>query len=310
MVLYKGYGVIKKGGISLVTSILKRMDKHFHFICTVPALVLFSIFYMYPMFSGMYYSLTDWDGIRKSFNFIGLQNFSTIFKDARIHDSILFTVEYVVELLLLTMIISMVLALILNSRIKMRDAVRTVFFFPAVLSLVTIGLVFNELFREVLPAVGKLLGIGFLSSNILANIETAKYGILIVSLWQWCALPTVLILAGLQSIPESLIEAAEIDGASQIQIFKSIMFPYLIPVLNVVFVLTLKNGLTVFDYIFAMTQGGPARSTESIGYQVYTFAFLDHKFGYSIALATVLFVVIAGISLLQMKALKRFEVEQ
>lgn len=286
------------------------MDKHFHFICTVPALVLFGIFYMYPMFSGMYYSLTDWDGIRKSFNFIGLQNFFTILTDERVHGSILFTVEYVVELLFFTLIISIVLALILNSRIKMRDVVRTVFFFPAVLSLVTIGLVFNELFRVALPEVGKYLGIEFLSSNILSNMETAKYGILIVSLWQWCALPTVLILAGLQSIPESLLEAAKIDGASQLQIFTRIKLPYLIPVLNVVFILTLKNGLTVFDYIFAMTQGGPARSTESLGYLVYNFAFLDHRFGYSIALATILFVVIGGISLLQMKVLKKFEVEQ
>jgi raffinose/stachyose/melibiose transport system permease protein len=170
-------------------------------------------------------------------------------------------------------------------------------------------LVFNQLFQSLGPALGELINNETLSSNILANIELAPVGILIVTIWQKIALPIVLLLGGLQSVPDSILEAAEIDGANKVQIFFRIVFPYLVPVFCIVLVLTLRDSLTVFDYILAMTGGGPAGSTESLSYLIYQFCFVESKFGYGVSLSVALGAVIAIISFIQIKFLSRLEVE-
>lgn len=191
----------------------------------------------------------------------------------------------------------------------MKSLIRSIYFFPVVISLVTVGLIFNQIFYQGLPLIGKALHIEMLSKNILANSKLALYGVLFVNLWQGVAIPTVLFIAGLQSVPEDLVEAAKIDGASGFQRFRSVVFPFLIPVMNIVLVLTLKAGLTLFDYVMAMTGGGPGRATESIGILIYSFAFQEMRFSYGITLSVVLFFIIAVVSVIQMKILSRLEVK-
>jgi raffinose/stachyose/melibiose transport system permease protein len=290
--------------------IKRKLSKHTYFIFTLPGLILYTIFFIYPMMSGLYYSMTDWDGIRKSYNFIGLDNFVEVFKDDRIRSSLSFTLKYVVLLLVLTVIISLGIAFLLNANIKMKGFFKSAYFFPAVLSLITVGLIFNQIFYQVLPVIGKALHIKLLSKNILSNPKLAPYGILVVSIWQGVALPTILFLSALQSVPQTLIEAAKIDGANSFQMFKNVMFPFLIPAFNIVCILTLKNGLTVFDYIKAMTDGGPGRATESIGLLVYNYAFRELRFSYGITVSVILFVLIACLSAFQIKTLSRMEVEE
>lgn len=126
------------------------------------------------------------------------------------------------------------------------------------------------------------------------------YAILVVNLWQGCATPIVLLIAGLQSVPQDLYEAAAIDGANAWQRFKSITIPYLIPVLNIVIVTSVKGGLTTFDYIKAMTDGGPMQSTGSVGILIYNHAMQEGRFGYSVAESMILFLIIALVSVLTM----------
>jgi len=287
----------------------RKLNEYTLFLFTVPALVLYTIFFTYPMLSGLYYSLTDWNGLSKKFNFVGIKNFTTVLSDDRIRNSLGFTVKYCILLVIFTVAISLTLALLLNSKIRMQSFVRSVYFFPTVLSLITVGLIFNQIYYQILPIIGKTLHIGFLSSNILANAKLAPYGILFVNLWQGVAIPTVLFIAALQSVPADLIEAAKIDGATGFQRFKSVVIPFLIPVMNIVIILTLKAGLTLFDYVKAMTDGGPGRATESIGVLVYTYAFQEMKFSYGVTLSVVLFIIITFVSVFQMKFLSRFEVK-
>lgn len=286
-----------------------KLNEYTHFIFTLPALILYTIFFTYPMLSGLYYSLTDWNGFSRNYNFVGIANFIKIFKDSRIKNSLGFTIKYCILLVLLTVAISLVLALLLNSKIRMKSFVRSVYFFPVVLSLITVGLIFNQIYYQIIPVLGKVLHIGFLSKNILANAKLAPYGILFVNLWQGVAIPTVLFIAGLQSVPAELVEAAKIDGASALQRFRSVILPFLIPVVNIIIILSLKSGLTLFDYIKAMTDGGPGRATESIGVLVYSYAFQEMKFSYGITLSVILFMIITIISILQIKILSRFEVK-
>ena len=124
---------------------------------------------------------------------------------------------------------------------------------------------------------------------------------LLVNLWQGCATPIVLLIAGLQSVPQDLYEAAAIDGANAWQRFKSITIPYLIPVLNIVIVTSVKGGLTTFDYIKAMTDGGPMQSTESVGILIYNHAMQEGRFGYSVAESMILFLIIALVSVVTMR---------
>lgn len=286
-----------------------KLNRYTHFLFTLPAVILYTVFFTYPMISGLYYSLTDWNGISKKFNFIGIKNFIKVFHDGRVRGSLGFTIRYVILLVLFTVIISLILALLLNSKIRMKSFVRSIYFFPVVLSLITVGLIFNQIYYQIIPLIGKVLNIDFLSKNILSDAKLAPYGILLVNLWQGVSIPTVLFIAGLQSIPSDLVEAAKIDGASATQRFKSVVLPFLIPVINVILILTLKSGLTLFDYVRAMTNGGPGRATESIGILVYSYAYQEMKFSYGITLSVVIFMIICVISVFQIKILSRFEVK-
>ena len=287
----------------------QKLNRSTHFLFTLPVVIAYTIFFIYPMLSGIYYSFTNWDGFRRTYQLVGLKNFIKVLGDQRIGRSMSFTLRYTVMLVVLTLIISLVLALLLNSKLKLQGFFRSMYFFPAVLSLITVGLIFNQLFYQVVPAIGKTLEIAFLSKNILASSALAPYGILFVNLWQGVAIPTVLLLAALQSVPHELIEAAVIDGASPFRRFLNVQIPYLIPVINIILILSLKSGLTLFDYVQAMTSGGPARSTESIGFLIYSYAFKEMNFSYGITVAVMLFLIISVISAFQMKILNRFEVE-
>lgn len=128
-------------------------------------------------------------------------------------------------------------------------------------------------------------------------------------LWQGIAMPVIIFLAGLQSIPDEIKEAAAMDGANNTQIFWKIELPYLLPSISMVFIMALKAGFTAFDQIFALTSGGPTDATTSIGLLIYNYAFKNNQYGYANAIALVLFVVIALISILQVKLSNKYEVQ-
>lgn len=267
---------------------------------SIPGIFLYSLFFIYPVLMGVYYSLTDWNGIARNVNFIGLANYEKIFfRSPRFHNAILFNLKYTVLLVVCILVLGIFLALLLNSKIKGITFFRASFFLPAVLCGVTIGLIFSQIFYRVVPLFGQMLGIEALSTNILGSKQLAIYGILFVGVWQGVAMPTVLFLAGLQTIPEDLYESAMIDGANAVDRFRYITLPFLLPVITIVLILTVKSGLGVFDLVKALTDGGPARSTESVSFLIYTDAFEGNKFSYAIAESMVIGVILAIVSAIQ-----------
>lgn len=271
------------------------------FIFTLPILLMYCFFFVIPMLMGMKNSFTDWSGTSQTYHFIGIQNYTKIFQGERFRNALFFNFKYTLLLTIATVLISVVAALVLNQKIKGRTFFRSVFFLPAILSLVTVGLIWNELFYRMIPLIGEATGWSLFKSSWLGSPKLAMYAILIVNLWQGCAIPIVLLLAGLQSVPADLYEAAAIDGANAFKRFRAITVPYLIPVLNIVIVTCVKGGLTTFDYIKAMTDGGPMQSTESVGILIYSHAMQEGRFGYSVAESMILFVIIAVVSLLTMR---------
>mgnify|MGYP002680001239 FL=1 len=275
----------------------------------LPGFIAYCVFLIFPILMGIYYSFMDWNGISKSYNFIGFANYAKLFTDKKFGEALLFNFRYTIMLIIGVVVISVVLALLLNKEFKGRSFFRTLYFLPAVLSMITVSLVFKQVFFYVLPAIGKALGIEALSTNILASKQNAIYGVLFVHLWQGVALPTLLFLAGLQTIPTELYEAAAIDGANGWQQFKHITVAYLIPTLSVVLVLLVKQGLMVFDYVKSMTAGGPGTATQTIALLIYNNGFERNRYSYSIAQAIATGVIIALISAIQIQASNRKKVD-
>lgn len=275
----------------------------------LPGFIAYCVFLIFPILMGIYYSFMDWNGISKGYNFIGFANYAKLLTDKKFGAALLFNFRYTIMLIVGVVVISVVLALLLNKEFKGRSFFRTLYFLPAVLSMITVSLVFKQVFFYVLPAIGKALGIEALSTNILASKQNAIYGVLFVHLWQGVALPTLLFLAGLQTIPTELYEAAAIDGANGWQQFKHITVAYLIPTLSVVLVLLVKQGLMVFDYVKSMTAGGPGTATQTIALLIYNNGFERNHYSYSIAQAIATGVIIALISAIQIQASNRKKVD-
>lgn len=235
------------------------------FAFTLPTVILYTIFFLVTMLIGVYYSFTDWNGISKDYTFVGLKNYVKVLTDERFREALWFNIGYTIALVVLLIVIPLTIALALNRIRRLSTLFRSIYFIPAVISMVTVGLIWNELFYRAVPAIGEMLNIEALSTSPLGNPKLAAIAIMVVNIWQGCAIPTVLFIAGLQSVPKDLLEAATIDGAGNWARFWNVIIPYLIPVLNMVIITQAKAGLTVFDYIKVMTNGGPAQSTEAVG---------------------------------------------
>ena len=271
-----------------------------YLLMTLPGFVLYCVFLILPILMGIYYSLTDWTGIGTNFNFVGIENYIKVLtNDRRFIQALQFNLKYSVFLVAGIVIIGFILALLLNRELKGRTFFRTLYFMPAVLSMITVGLVFKQIYFYVLPKIGQALNISVLADNVIARKETAIYGILFVHLGQGLALPTLLFLAGLQTIPQDMYEAASIDGANAWHQFRTITVPYMMPTLSVVLILAVKQGLNVFDYVSSMTKG--SYNTTSIAMLIYQNAFERNRFSYSIAQAVLIGLLIALISFIQIR---------
>ena len=276
-------------------------DRMTNVLFTLPALLLYCVFFIYPVLLGVNYSFTDWNGIAKEYTYIGFQNYWNLFKNPFFWQSMRITLRYTLMLVVGAMFLSLVLSLSLNSMKHFQTFTKSVFFVPAMIGGVTIALIFDQIYYRVIPVIGHALGISALSQSPLATTKTALIAIVAVNIWQATAMPTLIFMAGLQSVPGDLYESAMLDGASAWQRFRYITFPYLIPTFTINMVLTVKAGIVTFDYIWALTQGGPSRSTNVIGIMIYNDAFNNMKFSLANAESMVLFLIIAVLSAIQIK---------
>ena len=252
--------------------------------------VLFFIFHTIPFLKGVFYSFTDWRGYGE-WNFVGLRNYLHMFVDA---DTILVNV------------ISLVLACALNAKIKFKNTIKAFYFLPYMLGSLIVGFIFNYIFANLVPELGKALGIKALSVNILGT-NHAIWGIIAVSLWIGCAFNTLIYIAGLQSIDTDVYEAADLDGATGFKRFSKITFPLLAPSFTINMVLSAKGYLMVYDQIMAMTDGGPGTATTSIAVLIYKRGFGGGQFAYQSANAVMLFIVVVLISIFQLRILEKRE---
>ena len=288
--------------------IRKFLNRYWGWTFLFVPLVLQVIFFYFPMFQGAFYSFTNWTGLTYQFDFVGFNNYKLLMIDGKFMKAILFTLVLTIALIIGEIALGLLVARVLNSKIKGKTFFRAWFFFPAVLSGLTVSLIFKQVLNYGLPAIGEALHIDFLKDSLLGTTGGAVFASIFVLLWQGVAMPIIIFLSGLQSIPSDIVEASAIDGANSRQTFFNIELPYLLPSISMVFIMALKAGLTAFDQIFALTGGGPNNATTSIGLLVYNYAFKSNQYGYANAIALILFLIIGGVSIAQIKLSRRFEV--
>jgi len=287
---------------------IKKMDKRERAFLAIltPVLLLFFFFNTFLLIQGFRYSFTNFRGFG-GFEWVGLRNYVDLFTDSRIWNSYKFTLFFAVVCSVVVNVLSLLLALALNAKIRAKTALRGLYFLPNVLGGLIVAYVFNFLFTFILPALGQAIGSNTLGTSLLASPNTAWIAVVIVCSWSSVAINTIIYISGLQTVPEDVYEAGSIDGANGFTRFKALTFPLIIPFVTINMVLCMKNFLMVFDQIVALTKGGPAQSTESISFLIYTNGIGGNQFGFQSANAFIFFILIVTVSIIQMQAMNKKE---
>ena len=276
------------------------------YLFLAPGLLLFAAFRLYPLLDGLRLSFTNARLGRTQYAWVGLANYERLLEDTRFHASLWNTAFYTVASTLPVLAIPLALAIALNRGVALRTWLRSAFFFPFTLSVVTVGLTWLWLLDPVVgPFNYYLRSLGFPVRSWLADPSTAMWTIILTTVWWVAGYYLVIYLAGLQDIPRELYEAAAIDGATGWRSFWAITLPLLRPVLLFVFVTHIIGSFQIFGQVFILTQGGPGDATRTAVQHLYETAFQNFfHFGSASAMAWVLFAVIVGFSLLQFRVLR------
>jgi raffinose/stachyose/melibiose transport system permease protein len=276
-----------------------------------PAFILYSIFLLIPTIGGMYYSFTDWNGLNRTYDFIGFANFvDALTNDPDFVRSLGFTMKYVLYMVVLQNAIALLLAVLIESRTRSKGFFRTLFFMPNMISMIIGAFMWTFVFTQVLPQLAEKTVLTFLDQSWIGDPNVSFYSILIVSLWNGVGYMMIIYLAALQGVPQSLKEAATIDGANAFQTFRHVTLPMIVHALTICFFLTLNGAFKVFEVVYGLTGGGPGRSTQVITMNIYEEAFSNNfLYGYASAKSVILFVVILFFTFLQISIMKKKEVE-
>ena len=276
----------------------------------LPAVLFASLSIYIPFAMSMYFSLTEWNGISKAAKFVGLDNFTKLFSgDKDFVQAAWFTFRYSLLFIIIINILALLLAVQLDKKLKTANILRAAFFVPYILSLVIVGFIWRFIFSQGFDALLDKTGWAIFELSWLGDPKLAFWSVLLVSIWQSIGFYIVIYIAGLQSIPSELPEAAIVDGASRRQTFFYITLPMLAPSLTTAFFMALVNSIKIFDIIFSLTGGGPGGATYSITFDIYVEAFQNNNYGYGTAKALVLFFAVLIITTIQLKFFKSREVE-
>jgi len=275
-----------------------RVDPVFH-LFLLPTLALFTLSITLPAAMGVFYSFTNSIGFGE-FQMVGVTNYIAMATDPAILSSYGFTMGFALVTVLVVNAIALLLAIGLTAQIRAKTALRAVFVIPMVISGIIIAFVFQFLFSNSLPAIGKALGITGLQDSILADAGTAWIGIVLVTAWQ--AIPSTLLIyiAGLLAIPGEVYEASALDGASGWKQLRSITLPLIAGYILINTIIGFKNFLNSYDIIVGLTNGGPGTSTRSIAMTIFT-GFTGGDYAYQMANATIFFVIAIAIALVQLR---------
>ncbi|GEL15339.1 carbohydrate ABC transporter permease [Pediococcus cellicola] len=272
-----------------------------------PTLVALALVVFIPMLEGLFYSFTNWDGLSFT-KMVGFQNYITLLHDKAFVNAFWFTVAFVIVTVIALNVIGLGLALLVTQKFKGSNFLRTVFFMPNMIGGLILGFIWQFIFTQGFSALGNALHAGWLQ-NWLTTEHTGFWGLVIVTVWQMSGYIMIIYIAYLQNIPQEIIEAAEIDGASAWQRFTKITFPMIAPAFTVCMFLTLSNGFKIYDQNLSLTGGGPYNSTQMLAMDIVNTAYNSSNFSLAEAKAIIFFIIVAAISLIQVFYNRKREVD-
>ncbi|MGN1019482.1 MAG: carbohydrate ABC transporter permease [Aristaeellaceae bacterium] len=288
---------------------LKRKRTPYGWICLflAPTLILFSMYTLYPIGATVWYSLTNMRSFTsRNVSFVGLANYRALFADSQFINSLSVTGRFLLMAVPARFVLSLLLALLLNwRRCAGKTFFRTMLFLPVLTTSAVIGVVFIMILDPTMGPVNillKTLGISSLANvSLLGNYATALPTAAVIWVWKWLGNSLIYWIASLQSVPDELYEAARIDGANSVQLFKAIVFPLLIPFAVIILVLTVSDAIRVFNLMLTLTNGGPYFATETVEVFIYRHAFQSSspRMAYASAAATIFGVFFMVIVVLQ-----------
>ena len=283
---------------------MEKALKKYSPIFVLPTLLAFTIGFIVPFFEGLYLSFCQFTTVKNA-KWVGISNYQRVFTDKSFLHSFGFTVKYAVVAIIIINVIALCLALLLTRNIKGTNIFRTVFFMPNLIGGIVLGYIWQILINCVLSLVGQPL--------LALNSQAGYWGIIILTAWQQIGYMMIIYIAGLQNVPDDLIEAAQIDGATQWETFWKVKLPMIMSSITVCVFLTLTNSFKLFDQNLALTGGEPNHLTEMLALNIYqTFyarAGMQWK-GLGQAKAVLFCLLVVVISFAQLKATRSKEVQQ
>lgn len=269
-----------------------------------PCLVCFIGVVMIPTLMGLYYSFTDWNGVAKAPSFIGFENYLKVFHDSQYWYSFGYTALFTVCAVLLINGFGFGLALLVTQKFKGATFMRGIFFMPNLVGGLLLGYTWKFIFTKIFPATNiPILG------NWLADNKTGFIGLLILMVWQMSGYMMIIYIAGIQNIPDSVMEAASLDGAVGLKKLFKITIPMVAQSFTIGLFLILSNSFKLFDQNMSLTGGNPNHKNEMLALNIYNSAFNSNQMGEAQAKAMIFFVTIAIFSIIQLTITKRAEVE-
>jgi multiple sugar transport system permease protein len=285
------------------TGRLKRSERRAGVLFSLPVIVLYLALLALPIVQTFYYSLTKWNGIQSTW--IGFDNYTRLLTDPTFW-RVVFNNVMLLAAIPIAILIPLFVAFLLNEHVFGWRFFRSVYFLPTAISWVVIGIVAVRVFaqRGILNSLLATLGVP-IQTDMLASEYSAMIAVIITFIWSVFGTNTIIFITGMATLDRDVYEASRVDGAGALATFRYITIPLLMRFIQFAFVLTLITGFTaLFSLIFVMTTGGPGYGTTTLEFFVYQSAFAQGEFGYAAAIGVILFVIVFGISLVQLRLLR------
>jgi len=293
-----------------------KQSRLVNILFVAPCVVAFTMVIIIPFFFGLYYSMTDWNGVKNSVNFVGLKNFRHLLSAPDFLYSFLITIAYTLINVVLVNIVSFSLSLMVTSKLRRRNFYRAGFFVPYLIGGIVLGYIWQFILNNILVSIGDSLSIELLQTSFLSLPRTVIWAMSAVNTWQYAGYIMLIYIASIQSIPSSLMEAASVDGADFFYRVFHILIPMMANAFTISLFLTLTTSFKQFDMNFTLTNGGPAtrflgvpvKASQLLAMNIFNTANAN-RMAEAQAKAVVLFIALLVVSLLQVSANKKKEVE-
>lgn len=281
------------------------------YLYLIPSVSILILFVYIPLIQNIQFSLYDWNTFSSAKEFIGAKNYLRLFEDDVFLTAVKNNLLYALISIILQVGLGLILAAILEDKIirKFSTVFRTVFFIPVLISTTIIGLLFTFIYSPegMLNQLLTILGLGEFATGWLGNSKTAIFAVIGVSQWQNIGYIMILFIVAIQRIPQSLYEAAELDGASKIKAFFNVTVPMVKETMLVSLIITLSGAFLVFNEIYILTSGGPGNSSTVLGMHLFNTAFIHGEMGYASTIANFIFILTLTLTLIQMRSFKTGE---